>query len=1411
MLEEKSATTHNKLLGRRIPHPQSTKFDDMFASPTAKRVKRMDSTDSSLSRVAGDPDENDFDDDASVTDITTPKRRRAEIPDSEEESDAEDDGFAPPFSSQTELESALPPIRTDKEAIAEYEATRAAEAADSTSLKGEEGGPRKWIPGRSSIYVDAFNLALDTVLEDESHLFNEPEMAVFEQWKGLSYEAQYLYVRLFLRKTDKWHRVSRLGYYGDIADLPGAIEDLHENRSLPKSSSVPMVYPGEASIADDMVLGETFTFADDSRDHINTVDEAARLLSLDEAKIIAKDAKLKGKNKRELIDALVVSSQKQGGLGWMGLRRSDTEESARSDTSTPGPEDGMERRRSYDSSKSRESRSLQKILDITGSCIRLSSAVRRLFERVHLVFYRSTEWTEKSLTTIILARISRRNFPEFIVSRSTNIFPSRDLLLEFEASIRTQFTLDNILEFSGTPTKDGLRKVQDIFEAVYPRWQILLEEEQRKEDSIYASGEGAYLRRFSPAWVYTRIIHKGLYPLGRFKERKREHDLLSELLCQRLFHSARRGAWYQRKALLEEHYMWAIHPDDTKSEESQKKHWKRIALKTCEEALQDQDCHVIYHYDLQKRIMKIEKSLKIAKREQHDFGHALLTKAVDRYVEGTRIEKERAPSATGRRSSDSGFGKKGRKTIWVDEREGGGECSVEAMCLSWYRDQGWKGYHSEGSIIRTLFGYLFYDVLFTYVPNVFQTPYQTCPLDLHTDAFFPSRMSEINHRLVAIANGDAERIFREVHEHERENRTCVVGVDWEYHFDDLIEIIACFRGEALSTVCKVMAQEYQQRGGGIPDLFLWHSEKREVMFSEVKSENDHLSDTQRLWIHVLTGAGITVELCHAVAKEHVPEDVRVITEGKQSRLKYPEVLTLHPSPADNPTDIVAENQHWGHATSPDLYHWTNQPITLFLSTPEEGIFSGSAIVDPNNTSGFFPNQTNGVVAIYALNMPQEETQNITYSYDNGFTFTLYAQNPVLAIISTQFRDPKVIWYAPTSRWVMVVAYAQKFTVRIFTSSNLREWTHASNFSHAGLLGLQYECPNLVAIPFLRNASLMTTTTENVVATDFWEKNVLSTTAQNQTYIMFISINPGAPLGGSISQYFPGTFNGTYFTAFDGAARISDFGNDNYAGQFFYNGNALPGAAPISIAWASNWDYTNEVPIGQLEGWRSAMTLPRMNALANVTGFGYDLVQLPYGLDAVCSSADPLAENSNIGNGSLILEYENLVPSGAISFDIIISNIPTTNVTGTVNFTLTASSTGEILRGGYYLGSFTSFWLDRGKFESFPDCNPFFTDKFSTPTAYDQDTGTFTIKVVVDRSVLEVFVDGGKKSATLSYFLQGQLDILSVKAAGLNEGIRVGVNIWRLESAWAAVEEANGTAIGNATMGSFRSRSNIWAQ
>lgn len=238
----------------------------------------------------------------------------------------------------------------------------------------------------------------------------------------------------------------------------------------------------------------------------------------------------------------------------------------------------------------------------------------------------------------------------------------------------------------------------------------------------------------------------------------------------------------------------------------------------------------------------------------------------------------------------------------------------------------------------------------------------------------------------------------------------------------------------------------------------------------------------------------------------------------------------------NPIQYVAGNQHWGHATSQDLYNWTNQPIAIFPPNSTTQVFSGSAVLDPNNTSGFFPNQTNGVVAVYTLNSPTLQVQEIAYSRDGGYSFTPYSGNPVLDVGSNQFRDPKVFWYQ--DHWVMAVSYANDYTVGIFTSQNLSSWEHQSNFTHYGLLGLAYECPNLIEVPFKDDPS-------------------------KSAWVMFISINPGAPLGGSVSQYFIGDFDGKEFKPYDSAMRLSDFAKDNYAGQWFADTDS---GDSISIAW-----------------------------------------------------------------------------------------------------------------------------------------------------------------------------------------------------------------------------------------------------
>ncbi|KAI5358847.1 putative glycoside hydrolase, family 32, glycosyl hydrolase family 32 [Septoria linicola] len=475
----------------------------------------------------------------------------------------------------------------------------------------------------------------------------------------------------------------------------------------------------------------------------------------------------------------------------------------------------------------------------------------------------------------------------------------------------------------------------------------------------------------------------------------------------------------------------------------------------------------------------------------------------------------------------------------------------------------------------------------------------------------------------------------------------------------------------------------------------------------------------------------------------------------------------------NPITPVAGNQHWGHATSQDLYTWTNQKIPFFPPNDYSFIFSGAAVIDANNTSGFFPDQDNGVVAIYTVaEYPNGQQgiqyQAIAYSHDGGYSFEAYSDNPVLDLNSTQFRDPHVIWHEPTGRWVMTIAFATEFVIGVYTSHDLKEWSWASNFTKHGYLGVQYECPNLVQVPMRGQ--------------------------EEPVWFLLISINPGGPRGGSVSEYFVGDFNGTHFETFDEATRLTDFGKDNYAAQFF---SGVPFGEPqIAMGWASNWQYTSLVPTGLIEHgqFRSAMTLPRAHTLANISARGYDLISEIYNIEAVIDSE--LANNNSLGNGS-IFSYFGDVPSGALYLETNITGITPSTRRGTANFTISSSVTGEFIRGGIKVAGEPGIWIDRGNLKGFSE-NPYFTDKFSEEGTFVPADGSWELKVVYDNSIIEVYLNGAQAVGTLSVFPSVQLDTLAVHVGGIAENATSSVAVWGLRDTWADQANANGTVLGNAT-------------
>lgn len=273
----------------------------------------------------------------------------------------------------------------------------------------------------------------------------------------------------------------------------------------------------------------------------------------------------------------------------------------------------------------------------------------------------------------------------------------------------------------------------------------------------------------------------------------------------------------------------------------------------------------------------------------------------------------------------------------------------------------------------------------------------------------------------------------------------------------------------------------------------------------------------------------------------------------------------------NPYGSKWGNMHWGHAVSKDLVHWEHLDPAI-ARDPVGHIFSGSSVVDKKNTAGF---GKNAIIAIYTNNsVNHDEVQCIAYSNDNGRTFTKYEGNPVLTPFDglKDFRDPKVFWYEKGKCWYMIVS-ADKET-RFYKSKNLKKWTYVSAFGKGlGQQPCQYECPDFFQLPVNGDKKKM-------------------------KWVMTMNINPGCWFGGSATEYFVGDFDGKNFTCPDAHdVKWLDWGKDHYATVTFSN----TGDRVLGITWMSNWQYANLTPFKQNRG---ANGLPRELKLYEKNGKYY---------------------------------------------------------------------------------------------------------------------------------------------------------------------------------------------------------------
>ncbi|WP_240676278.1 glycoside hydrolase family 32 protein [Botryobacter ruber] len=474
----------------------------------------------------------------------------------------------------------------------------------------------------------------------------------------------------------------------------------------------------------------------------------------------------------------------------------------------------------------------------------------------------------------------------------------------------------------------------------------------------------------------------------------------------------------------------------------------------------------------------------------------------------------------------------------------------------------------------------------------------------------------------------------------------------------------------------------------------------------------------------------------------------------------------------NPDTTVWAPMHWGHAVSKDMVHWEHLPIALYPDSLGM-IFSGSAVVDVNNTSGLGSKENPAMVAIFTYHDMEGEkagredyqTQGIAYSLDNGRTWKKYENNPVIKNLGIRdFRDPKVSWYEEGQKWVMALAVKDK--ISFYSSKNLKDWKLESDFgANIGAHGGVWECPDLFKLPVEGS--------------------------NEEKWVLLVSINPGGPNGGSATQYFVGNFDGNKFVmdkqfesgllskpAAGGAKGHEgiwiDYGRDNYAGVTWANIPKEDGRR-LFMGWMSNWDYATVVPT---ENWRSTMTVARELTLANT----------PAGLRVV---SKPVKELRNIYGSSKSLEAQIIsdavvvsdkLPAGTTSFEL---NLELEAQQEGSDFTIELSNAKDQKMVIGYDAAGNRYYTDRTQSGNFNFSDRFATVNYGPRVASGK---TITMKLLVDVASVELFADGGKTVMTDIFFPNEPFTTVKLVSKNGQFQLKSG-KITELKSIWKPASEA----------------------
>ncbi|TID03860.1 Invertase [Colletotrichum higginsianum] len=499
-------------------------------------------------------------------------------------------------------------------------------------------------------------------------------------------------------------------------------------------------------------------------------------------------------------------------------------------------------------------------------------------------------------------------------------------------------------------------------------------------------------------------------------------------------------------------------------------------------------------------------------------------------------------------------------------------------------------------------------------------------------------------------------------------------------------------------------------------------------------------------------------------------------------------------------------KHWGHTTATDFYDWVDHPVAIPATARDGSIWSGSVVVDRNNSSGFFPSdKTSGkdnIIAYYTSWEPDQESQHLAWSYDGGKTFNQYEKNPIISLDRHGFRDPKISFHHETKTWVMVLS--REHDVAFYTSTDLVKWEQSSLWNPQRDIGL-IECPQFLQIP----------------------RKDRSGTVVGAKWVLTLSLGGGAPGGGAAVRYLTGEWDGKSFTpdapssgrAAGGVLHSPrqesftlhdfDFGPDKYATAFFHSQNLDDAKEDAySITWAVDASrYGCCTPTDQ-EGWRHCMGGVRRHWLDADTN---RLMSAPAGdLSKLASTTpgwNPIIEEKDVsgieGSSAVLREFnpavewtltvrmaKSLLQEGSTASAQLAFKASQSSGTEqvTLGFEFAGASGNGVPSASFSIGRVSTAWDRSGTF-GISDVRALDAAAASSQEGSDANV-EFTLHGILDRSVLEVYVNGGVEAGTMLYFTDKPLDsILLTRGSGSkDQGITFDFKAVALKSSWGTYEE-----------------------